>query len=217
MRTEGILKACLLIESIRPGLSGSLQSHQNPFQKQGSPRRYSRKRSRLRAKKRRSSNTSKKRLKFEAEEIVLDNPPSPSFSILREKESAKGSVLDLFNQDILNVLSRPRFIKTRLYLMRGLNLTAQADVNSAMNKFAGYSAFSSANSFPQIVIGDGDNDHLNGERHQASSSRSRTRRIMFPTLSIRSFTATTSWTLLCRWTGASRCRCTTTDCCSETH
>lgn len=72
------------------------------------------------------------------------------------------SQLDLFSQDILDVLSQPRFVKVRLYLLRGLNLTAQADVNSAMNRFAGYSAFSSANAFPQIVVGDGDNDHQNG-------------------------------------------------------
>jgi hypothetical protein len=31
-----------------------------------------------------------------------------------------------------------------------------------MNKFAGYSALSSANAFPEIIIGDGGNDHSNG-------------------------------------------------------
>lgn len=216
VRTQGILKACLLIQTCGRGPNESLQSNQNPSFQPQSSRQNSRRRSRSRSRRRRNSGSSKKRLKFEGDENLADKQKTKPFTILRKKMGSNGNVIDLFNQDILDILSRPRFVKTRLYLMRGLNLTAQADVNSAMNKFAGYSAFSSANSFPQIVIGDGDNDHLNGDTKQAFSSRSKIRKTTSQTPSIRNFTVTTNWTLLFLSTGVSLCLSTIIDSCSGT-
>lgn len=45
-------------------------------------------------------------------------------------------------------------IKVRVYILRCLNLTAQDDSSSLLVKLAGMSAFSKANSFIEIVIGD---------------------------------------------------------------
>lgn len=45
-------------------------------------------------------------------------------------------------------------IKVRVYIHRALNLTAQDDSSSLLVKAAGMSAFSKANSFLEIIVGE---------------------------------------------------------------
>ena len=64
--------------------------------------------------------------------------------------------------------------------MRGLNLTAQTDVSSAMTKIAGYKALSSANAYPSIQIGDGTNNQSKGINKSIKDSQNYVKNTLNP-------------------------------------
>jgi len=85
--------------------------------------------------------------------------------------------MDFFNKTYLNFMTNCYFnklekrnlkkelipipfanIKVRVYILRCLNLTAQDDSSSILVKMAGMSAFSKANSYLEIIIGEGESN-----------------------------------------------------------
>ena len=66
-------------------------------------------------------------------------------------------MFDIFRQEFLDYLAKSNAYKIRIYLLRGLNLSAQADATELRDRLAGLDAFCSANSFPIIVVGNGEN------------------------------------------------------------
>jgi len=63
-------------------------------------------------------------------------------------------------------------LKVRYHLLRGLNLAAQSSVASYHHRAAGWNAMSSANSYPEISLGDGVNDITLGYNKYQKDSHS---------------------------------------------
>jgi len=63
---------------------------------------------------------------------------------------------------LIKLFSQIRQVKVRLFLLRATNLAAQASETGLKERAAGYTAKSSANPYPYILVGDGKNDVSNG-------------------------------------------------------
>lgn len=113
-------------------------------------------------KKKSRRNSSKKEKNFLEPEKKKESFMFMNKEIEHNNEQDDLSPVNIYDQDVLTVLKKNTHLKIRIYLLRGLNLTAQSNVNSAMNKLAGYSAYSSANPYPEISIGDCCNDSSSG-------------------------------------------------------
>lgn len=67
---------------------------------------------------------------------------------------------NIFDQDFLDYFKNQNKYKVRVYLLRGLNFSAQQDATELKEILAGKQALSSANSYPMILVGDGRNKGL---------------------------------------------------------
>eukprot|EP01017_Pseudomicrothorax_dubius_P008779 TRINITY_DN12906_c0_g1_i2.p1 TRINITY_DN12906_c0_g1~~TRINITY_DN12906_c0_g1_i2.p1 ORF type:complete len:474 (-),score=109.87 TRINITY_DN12906_c0_g1_i2:120-1541(-) len=83
-------------------------------------------------------------------------------------EDGPGLIEDLFEDERLKELQKmlPKMpLTVRLYLLRGMNLSAQSNETDIGPMLAGMSALSSADPLPEIILGDGDTSDENVKRN----------------------------------------------------
>lgn len=68
---------------------------------------------------------------------------------------------NIYEDYLLKGFFKFKQVKIRLALLRALNLAAQTNETDLKRRMAGYTARSSANPYPYIMVGDGKNDSNN--------------------------------------------------------
>lgn len=79
---------------------------------------------------------------------------------------------DIFEQFLLDMFREPVQVKVRFNLLRGLNLAAQSNAIQIKYGLGGYNAMSSANPYPKLQVGDGNNDVNQGVTKAVNDEKS---------------------------------------------
>ncbi|CAD8189110.1 unnamed protein product [Paramecium pentaurelia] len=113
---------------------------------------------------------------------VIDNQKQTKKSKMSKNSKKKSSVKDvpdkpddysfnLFDEGFLQFFNQPYRLKVRLYILRCLNLAAQKQDIDAYHKMAGLSAVCSADSYPEIFIGESGHDNQDLIKHITDQDR----------------------------------------------
>lgn len=87
-------------------------------------------------------------------------------------DPAKNFEFDIYKQFLLNIFKETCQIKVRFYVLRALNLAAQANAIELKYELGGYNAMSTANSYPVVSVGDARNDVNSGVTKRVTDEKS---------------------------------------------